>query len=130
MNRVTVSLLLGLLLPVAGCGPSEAVVSGTVTLDGKPLEEGFIAFRPLPVSATAEANSGPIQGGTFQVRVRPGQNRVEITATRPATGPRTPLGPPPPPISLIPEKYNSKSELTEDIRAGGTNELNFALTSR
>lgn len=129
MRRVMVSVLLGLFLSVTGCGPSEVVVSGTVTLDGKPLEEGNIAFRPLPATATSEATGVPIQGGKYQLKVRPGRYRIEITAARAAPGPTDPFGTTPPPKSLIPEKYNARSELTEEVRAG-TNEFNFALTSR
>ena len=129
MRRVTVSVLLGLLLSVTGCGPGEVVVSGTVTLDGRPLEEGNIAFRPLPATATSEATGVPIQGGKYQLKVRPGRHRIEITATRAAPGAKDPLGTAPAPKSIIPEKYNARSELTEEVRAGA-NEFNFALTSR
>ena len=129
MRRVIVSVLAGLILAVTGCGPSEVAVSGTVTLNGKPLKEGNIAFRPLPVSATSEATGGPIVGGKFRVKARPGQHRVEITATQAATGPKDPFGVAPPPKSLIPEKYNGKSELTKEVRPGAPNEFDFALTS-
>lgn len=130
MRRATVSILLVVLLPLTGCGPSEVVVSGTVTLDGKPLEDGHIAFRPLPATATAEAAGATIKGGKYQVKVRPGQNRVEITAARAAApGPKEAIGPLPAPKSIIPERYNVQSKLTEEVRAGGPNEFNFALTS-
>jgi hypothetical protein len=129
MRRVTVSVLAGLILAATGCGPGEVVVSGIVTLNGKPLEDGYIAFRPLPATATSEAKGGPIKGGTFQVKARPGQYQVEITATQAATGPKGALGVTPPPTSLIPERYNGKSELTKEVRAGAPNEFEFALTS-
>ena len=130
MRRASVSVLLSLLLSLTGCGSGEIVVSGTVTLDGKPLEEGNIAFRPLPASATSEATGGPIKGGKYQVKVPPGRNRIEINATRATPGPKGPLGTTAPPKSIIPEKYNAQSKLTEEVRVGGTNEFNFALTSR
>jgi len=130
MRRTAGGILLTLLLVANGCAPAEVAVSGTVTLDGAPLEEGYIAFRPLPISASAEAANSPIKGGKYQTRVRTGQNRVEITAVQLAAGRTGPDGGPIPPKSLIPEKYNSKSELTEDVQAGGTNEFNFRITSR
>jgi hypothetical protein len=129
MRRVLVSVFVGLVLSVTGCGPGEVVVSGNVTLDGKPLEEGNIAFRPFPATATSEATGSPIQGGKYQLKVRPGRYRIEITAARAAPGPKDPLGTTPPPKSIIPEKYNARSELTEEVQAG-TNEFNFTLTSR
>jgi hypothetical protein len=129
MHRVTRTVLLGLLLAMMGCGPGEATVSGTVTLDGKPLEEGNIAFRPLPALAKSEARGGPIKDGKYQVKARPGQNRVEITATRVVPGKKDSFGTPLR-ESIVPEKYNAKSELTKEISAGGANEFNFELKSR
>lgn len=130
MCRMTASVLTGLILTVIGCSSGEVAVSGTVTLDGKPLEEGNIAFRPLPVLATLEATSGLVKGGKYQIKVRPGQNQVEITAIKPIPGPKDPFGMGPPPKSIIPEKYNTKSELREEVQAGVGNEFNFTLTSR
>jgi hypothetical protein len=49
MQRQPLGLLLALLLlPLAsGCGGSlESQVSGTVTLDGKPMSEGNVVFHP------------------------------------------------------------------------------------
>ena len=129
MRRVFVSVLAGLILAVTGCGPGEVAVSGTVTLNGKPLDEGNIAFRSLPVSATAEGKGGPIVGGKFGFKIPPGQHRVEITATRAATGPKDPFGVAPPPKSIVPERYNGKSELKKEVRAGTPNEFEFPLTS-
>lgn len=129
MHRVIVTVLLGLLLAMVGCAPGESTVSGTVTLDGKPLEEGNIAFRPLPALAVSEAMGGSIKDGKYQVKARPGQNRVEITATRIVPGKKDNFGT----LlreSILPEKYNAKSELTKEISAGRANELNFELTSR
>jgi hypothetical protein len=129
MRVVTALVFLGVLLTVTGCGPGEVAVSGSVTLDGKPLEEGNIAYRPLPAKATAEATGVPIRGGKYQLKVRPGQYRIEITATRAAPGPKDPFGTTPPPKSIIPQRYNAQSELTEEVGTG-TNEFNFTLKSR
>ena len=62
-------LLLGL---TAGCGgPPRAKVSGTVTLDGQPVESGTISFYPT-------ANSGPTAGGGIEN----GRERSRLLATR------------------------------------------------
>ena len=129
MRRVTVTVLPVLLLALMGCSPGQATVSGTVALDGKPLEEGNIAFRPLPATASSEAIGGPIKDGKYEVKARPGLNRVEITATRIVPGKKDNFG-----TSLrqsiIPIRYNAQSELTKNISVGATKELNFELTSR
>jgi len=129
MHRVASAVLMGLLLALMGCGSGEATVSGTVSLDGKPLEEGHIAFRPLPALAKSEARGGPIKDGKYQVKAQPGQNRVEITATRVVPDKKDSFGTPLR-ESMIPEKYNAQSELTKEISAGGVNEFNFELKSR
>jgi hypothetical protein len=129
MHRVIGTVLLGLLLAVTGCGSGEATVSGTITLDGKPLEDGNIAFRPLPALAATEAIGGPIKDGKYQVKARPGQNRVEITATRVVPGKKDAFGTPLR-ESILPEKYNVQSQMTKEISASGANEFNMELTSR
>jgi hypothetical protein len=129
MRRVTVTVLPVLLLALMGCGPGQATVSGTVALDGKPLEEGNIAFRPLPAKASSEAIGGPIKDGKYEVKARPGLNRVEITATRIVPGKKDNFGTPLR-QSIIPIRYNAQSELTKNISVGATKELNFELTSR
>lgn len=129
MRRVLVAVLLGLFLTVTGCGPGEATVSGTVTLDGKPLEEGHIAFRPSPALATSQAMGGSIKDGKYQVKARPGKNLVEITATRVVPGKKDSFGNPLR-ESIIPKKYNVQSDLTTEISASGANEFNVKLMSR
>jgi hypothetical protein len=129
MRRVLVAVLLGLLVTVTGCGPGGVTVSGTVTLDGEPLKEGHIVFRPVPALAKSEAIGGPIKDGKYQVKARPGQNRVEITATRVVPGTKDSFGNPLQ-ESIIPERYNVESNLTKEISASGANEFNVELTSR
>jgi hypothetical protein len=129
MFRALAPGVLALILAGSGCGPGEVAVSGTVTLDGAPLAEGHIAFRPLPALATSEASVGPIKDGKYQLTARPGQNRVEIIATRVVPGQKDSFGNPLR-VSIIPAKYNVQSELTRELQATGGSELNFDLTSR
>jgi hypothetical protein len=49
LRRLLATLLCVLgLIPLMGCrsGPRRASVSGTVTLDGKPVKEGLVSFSP------------------------------------------------------------------------------------
>jgi hypothetical protein len=62
-----------------GCGPKMAAVSGSVTIDGKAVETGTIAFVPSegkdPPASTA------IQNGKYEVKTTPGKKKVQISAT-------------------------------------------------
>jgi hypothetical protein len=78
------------LLVAAGCGsggPSLVPVSGTVTLDGKPLEGATITFIPDPSNAKPQTDGGDVTGpgGTFASTYRnraglaPGKYKVVVT---------------------------------------------------
>ena len=85
----TTILLAGLaaLAMVSGCsrGDGRQRVTGRVTLDGEPLAEGAINFRPAP-GLTANSSGGPIKAGRFQLPADrglvPGRYLVTVTAMR------------------------------------------------
>lgn len=126
----------GLLLTIAGCGDKQVHIRGKVTLNGKPIDTGAITFIP------DESNKGQTAGasialGEFQVvgnnLPQPGIYRVEIRSQK-KTGKQIPAGSPSPPgtmveqtIEAVPAKYNDKSELKRELKAGD-NDLNFELT--
>ncbi|MHC2068461.1 hypothetical protein ACYFX5_13435 [Bremerella sp. T1] len=127
-----VLLAMGLLVPMAlGCTASESndnrlAVSGTVTLDGKPLETGRISF----VSEQDVANGIPpasaeIQDGKYTIDSTPGEKVVKISS-RVETG-RDQVTDEPITKETIPAKYNKKSELTTTVTEGGENMANFEL---
>ena len=135
-----------LTLCLAGCGGSSngrAGVSGTVNFDGKPVDEGVIAFIP---SGTTK---GPTVGGDIkkgQYRLTgdtgpvAGSHRVEITA-RKVTGTSNVKGlgegtsGPSAGGSVqkieqyIPKQYNTDSTL-EFVVKPGSNQQNFDLKSK
>lgn len=78
--RFWLVLVLFLLL-LTGCGGgSGSTVSGSVTVDGKPLDDGYISFYPAP-NTPGPTTGGEIKGGKYTVRgVAIGKNRAEITA--------------------------------------------------
>lgn len=138
------SVVFGLLL-LTGCGsknPSGRVaISGKVTLDGAPLEQGSIKFEPMGApAATGAVNSGaPIENGEYELPeengLLPGKYRVSISSPE-QTGSGTtdpmqamneasqkPVG------DRVPAKYNVKSELSVDFANGGPTEFNFDLKS-
>jgi hypothetical protein len=131
-------------LVLIGCGgPGDELprqpVSGTVTLDGKPLERGTIAFQPASGLPTAAAV--PIIGGSYSIArdhgLVPGPYKVSISSSPetaspidPATGTPPPPGQPtPPPKELLPERYNASTTLTADVKEQGSNTFDFPLTS-
>jgi hypothetical protein len=129
---------------LAGCGgpvdklPRQAVW-GSVTLDGKPLERGTIAFQPvseLPTAAAVAINGGQYSMARAEGLV-PGSYRVLISSTPTAVGqvdPKTSRPPPPgqaspPPKESLPEKYNASTTLTAEVKEGTTNTFDFPLQS-
>ena len=130
-RAITLSSL-GLLLvaSILGCGattgPERAIVSGSVTYDGQPVEDGMIRFVP------AEGTKAPVSGAVIkagrytadsQGGVPVGTHRIEILGNRPdpkaapvvdvpgVEGPAT--------IQYLPAKYNQTSQLTLTVKPGG-----------
>jgi hypothetical protein len=142
--RTGLSLVVAICL--TGCGGAGSsdldrhVVSGKVTLDGTPVENGTIQFTPAEkldreiVSGTSIKNGAyalPAEGG-----LPAGTYRVAISASTPL--PPTPTDPdaamkaaenPVVAKELIPAKYNTKSELTVEVASKGSTVKDFELTS-
>ncbi|MDR2172263.1 MAG: hypothetical protein LBP59_19130 [Planctomycetaceae bacterium] len=74
------AICLLLILTVSGCGGGDGMlqISGTVTLDGSPLETGnmIITAGDSPVSGCE------IKNGNFTARVTKGDKKVSITAMK------------------------------------------------
>jgi hypothetical protein len=147
-RRFTSLLVVAAFGVAAGCSgatddfPREPV-SGTVTLDGQPLANGTITFSPTGASHDGEGMGGggdTIKNGKFSlgrdVGLLPGTYNVAIYASdKPSerTKPAQAAGGKPAELAkeLIPEKYNSKSELKAEIKKGGGNgSLKFDLQSK
>jgi hypothetical protein len=114
-------ICLFLLACAAGCGDSKGEVRGTVSFDDQPVKKGAITFVSTGEPLIREG--AVIVDGSFTTRVPPGTYKIELNARR-VTGTRTQKG-----FDgtdevlelteeLFPERYNSKSELIEVIKAG------------
>ncbi len=69
-----------LLLTVAGCGGSTSV-SGTVTYDGQPVQDGAITF--LPGDGQGPGVGGPISDGVYRIgEITPGEKVVQIIGVK------------------------------------------------
>jgi hypothetical protein len=118
------------LLP--GCGPASAVVSGTVTLDGRPVEEGIVQFFPAAGDGqTQHAITNKI--GAYRVSLSPVQMLVQIR--KPKVVGQERMFPDSPLVDKIaesiPPRYSDrdKTELRITPVAGQTTVADFALTS-
>ena len=118
-------LMVGLLLVCfCGCGDGLIAVSGVVTCDGKPLDDGSIMFslvdRHEPIYATTITN------GKYSVRTEPGKMIVRIYGRRYETG-KNPMARPAmqgPSTELekrevlfLPKQYNTATKLTAEVTA-------------
>jgi hypothetical protein len=123
-------LVAGLTLVVGCGGDGMAEVSGTVTVDGKAVD-GAITF--LPADGKSQTAGGAIQGGRYTARVPLGTAKVEIRVPKEVGRKKlynTPDSPEQPILQeVLPERYNNKTELTYDVKAG-RQEKNWELPSK
>ncbi len=99
----------------------KGAVSGTVTFDGQPVSSGSITFVKQGGELIREG--AVIQIGAFQASLPPGKYKVELNAQK-VVGKRTQVGMDgkneevETTAELFPERYNTKSELMEEIKRG------------
>jgi len=129
--------LLGAALAMAGCGGDgidRVEVTGTVTLNDRPLGEGHISFESIGKGTSAGAT---IADGEFTIPKdkgpSPGEYRVRIYAYQ-GTGEQIPDPDNPGQTtekkeSIIPDRYNRNTELQRTVTADGENDFQFKLTS-
>ena len=115
-------------LVVAGCqktGPDGRLpVSGTVSVNGTPIESGAISFEPLGTPAIKTPSGGAILDGKYAVPMAqglvPGEYVVRIYGYKEAgvdeSHPLKPLIRDP----IVPDKYGTFSELKATVAAGET----------
>ena len=117
---------LGLTLSlVGGCGKAEApqaFVTGTVMMDGTPLDGARLVFAPESGvycgAVTDDAGHYELLAKSGTPGVPPGKYAVSISTD--LNGTHTPGA------ERVPPKYNSYSTLSAEVEAG-TNERNFDL---
>ncbi len=128
-KRLPLLLLFPVLFFASGCksGDGKVDVSGTVTFNGKPVEEGTIQF----VHTADTADTVTITDGKYATRIPPGSKKVAVHAYR-KTGeflrdPTDKQSGYPVVSNYIPAKFNDQSELTAEVsKSGGVH--NFDLT--
>lgn len=140
MQRISRYLILvfagAVLLGFAGCsgqkGPKKVSVSGEVTLDGNPIPDGEVIFRPTDGEGTPAA--GKIKDGKYTLECTPGPKKVTVTAMRSvagAKGGKLETGEEAVNVEqYIPKKYNDKTELTADVGDSNQSGVDFPLTTK
>src|SRR5439155_5234619 len=112
-------------------------ISGTVNVDGVPLEKGRISFQPIEKQPTSEG--GVITGGKFNIPrehgLVPGKYRVEVNAAVPGPAGKQdieaqPGMPPPPPKEMIPPEWNVASEHTLEVKKEGPFVFPFEISTK
>lgn len=125
-------VVIGAALSVLGCGSGTPSVSGTVTLDGKPIEGATVTFTPDSKDGSGiGASYGKTDAqGRYSLRTVSGDKsgavvgKHKVTISKASSDPNNPEGAA---KEWIPSRYNSKSELTFDVSSSGSDKADFEL---
>ncbi|WP_437200720.1 hypothetical protein [Planctomicrobium sp. SH664] len=116
------SALAGVLVGCQQSGPELSIVTGTVMLDGEPLPEALVTYQPLSGVGTY-SSAFTDKNGFYRMRysrdrdgVMMGRHSVSIATAPPSLGG----------VERVPPKYNSATELTQEINAP-THQFDYAL---
>jgi hypothetical protein len=132
--RLERTFIIGALLLALGCGPPSdqpelGLVTGTVTLDGKPLPNVWVGFAPT----TGRSSMGLTdKDGHYKLDylydtpgAKVGQHTVTITTPQEdESGGLVPNF-----KELVPAQYNTKTTLTAVVESG-ENKIDFQLTTQ
>jgi hypothetical protein len=127
---VLIPLFAGVSL-VCGCAAKQTTISGEVTLDDKPLEQGTITF--VPVDGKTPNVVTTIKAGKYSVKATPGSMRVQISWQK-VVGKRKAYDDAASPLvdeykEGLPARYNENTELTAEVK-NGDNVFNWPLKSK
>lgn len=130
MRLFSTATILAAAMFVSGCGDGTVVVRGSVSLDGKPADEGSVSFQPA--EGNGPSSGGSVKDGRFEAAgLVPGKYKVTVRAAL-KTGKQIPAGPPNPPGAMMdelirhpPEGKNPEPEVVEVSK--GMQPLTFDL---
>jgi hypothetical protein len=105
---------------LAGCGSGLATVSGEVSVDGKTVEKGVISY--VPADGPGEPATANIENGRYEIRTSPGNKRVQISVPVVVDRRKDSNAAAAQTIEItretLPERFNSKTELTFEVKSG------------
>ncbi|MEY4614889.1 MAG: hypothetical protein RL179_2862 [Planctomycetota bacterium] len=120
--------ILGFLFLI-GCGNSEpqpVPVIGSVTLNGVPMENGFIYFKTIETGTLERLD---IKAGTFTGKALPGLRRVEIISNAPKKvvidGATVEV-----PENIIHSSFNTESKLSAEVSTREPNSFKFDVKKK
>ena len=134
LRRVGLGFALAVGVALVGCGggPATGDVSGVVTLDGKPIDNGYVTF--IPADGKTQSSGGEIgTDGRYRLSSPVGPMKVEIRSSK-VVGKKKLYNTKDSPEmdvrqEVLPAKYNSPTTLTYDVPAG-SKEKNWELQSK
>lgn len=123
------------LISALGCGggaktPEVGTVTGLVTMDGTPLPNVNVGFELQSATGGRPSIARTDESGNYTLNYNEttqgaliGTHKVTVSTPQEAPDPSGRFKDP------IPAKYNTKSELTKEVKAG-SNVINLELTSK
>jgi len=110
--------LLAMILVVGGAKEEIGELSGTITYDGKPVENGAITFFP----SSGPSAGSVIKDGQYSTKVTLGKTKVVISGSK-VVGEKKVYNTPNSPVmpvtaEMLPAKYNTESELRHEVQPG------------
>jgi len=119
------------LVLLIGCGGSggRKPITGMITFQKQPLDQGRIEFHPDGGEATMAG--AVIEKGKYEIPagkgLMPGTYKVAIYSSTAAPSTDQLPGEPPVYKERIPAKYNEATTLKAEIKDGGPSQFNFEL---
>ena len=123
---------------VVGCSTAPQIdyesaglvdVSGTVTMDGKPLANAMVFFETpderFSYGRTDESGHYEMRFDNHAMGVMPGPKTVRISTSMAATEDEASIRQ----VETVPAKYNKKSELKREVKPNEAQIFDFDLTS-
>ena len=122
--RAGFAVLFGFALLSIGCGGGDGIervaVSGKVTFEGQPVEDGFITFTPIGsgVQSGARILNGEYEATGPRGSIPVGKYQVRISWLKEDPSLQVDGMPVPPQVNLLPPKYDTESELELEVPSG------------
>jgi hypothetical protein len=108
-----------------------ATVSGVVTLDGQPLDKGYISYSPA--GGEGDSITADIRDGKYELQVMPGKKFVQISAPKVVGTRKDSESPNAVEVEIteerLDERYYSGRELQFDVQPG-VNTKDWSIESR
>jgi hypothetical protein len=103
-------LILAVILLMGCRPPTPGIVTGTVTLNGQPIDGGSAMIRMEPINGEGQANEAAIVGSKYVLKTAPGEKKVLLYWRK--------FYDQTPPLQMFPPKYNDLTEVRYTVTEG------------